>query len=107
MTRKEFLQYSNKRKSLRTYERNILPSVADPTQAQSGRDLVFNPKPIVFDRVVYSEGVPASQMKSFDRMYADRIESFADAQAISNEVREKIKKLPKDNPTPQPPKEDL
>lgn len=90
MKRKDYISMLNGRKSINNGENNVIDSVADPTQAQSGRDLVFNPKPLVNNRITYAEGVSADKLQPFDKMYADKLEVFAAAQHSSKTAREKI-----------------
>ena len=104
MKRIEYIDYCMSRKSMRSNEKNVIASVTDPTQAQSGRDMVFNPKPINYNRVTYTQGVPAADMKSFDRMYPDKFESHREAQQLTSEVIDKVSKLPKE-PRQEPIKE--
>lgn len=107
MTKQEYLNHCKQRKSVRNYASNVLPSVTDPTLAQSGRDLLFNPKPIAFNRVDYVQGVPLEQMKSFDNMYAQKLDVFEDAKQQTQETTKKLDKLQetykksKNQPTPQ------
>lgn len=105
MTRQEYLDYCKCKTSKRTIEKNILPSVADPTMAQTGRDMLYNPKPIRYNRVTYSNGVPAAEVKAFDKMYPDRLEVFQEAQAISEDVKSKLSKIDKESNTQPPVKE--
>lgn len=98
MKRSEFIKFtSSKRYNGVKREFNDLPTSVDPTQAQSGRDMLFNPKPIKY-RGTYSNGVPSKDMQVFDKMYADKFDSFAAAFAISKDVQDKYEKLPKDEP---------
>lgn len=90
MTRNEYKKHLTCRSSSYVGESNVLPSVADPTQAQSGRDLVFNPKPIVNNRITYAAGVLAAEMQPFDKMYAEKLDVFSAAQKASKEARSKI-----------------
>lgn len=96
MTRQEYLDYCKNKKSMRKNEQNVLPSVADPSMAQTGRDLVYNPKPIRYNRVTYSNGVPAAEVKAFDRMYADRLDVFQEAKQVSEDVKSKLSKIEKE-----------
>lgn len=92
MKRAEFIAMSSAGRLHAIYEGeiNVLPSVADPTQAQSGRDLVFNPKPIVNTRIKYSQGVPSHEMQPFDKMYPDKLDVFSSAKETSDKTRGKI-----------------
>lgn len=83
-------------------ENPIMKSVTDPTYAQSGRDLVFNPlnyeaKPI------YSNGVPLKDMQPFDGMYKDKHDAFQAAKELNTREQENARKWRKkqDNPEPQ------
>lgn len=96
MTRQEYLDYCKCKTSKRTIVKNVLPSVADPTMAQTGRDMLYNPKPICYNRVTYSNGVPAAEVKAFDRMYPDRLDVFQEAKAISEDVQSKLSKIEKE-----------
>lgn len=93
MTRQEYINLCMQRRSVRTIRKNVLPSVADPSMAQSGRDLVFNPKPITYNRVEYTQGVPVEQMKSFDQMYAQKLDVFQDAKEHSTKTKKQLDKL--------------
>ena len=95
MTRQEYIKHCMQRKSVRTIRKNVLPSVADPTMAQSGRDLLFNPKPIRYDRVEYSQGVPLEQMRSFDNMYAQKMDVFEDAKQLSHKTKKQLDDMQK------------
>lgn len=108
MTRQEYINLCMQRRSVRTIRKNVLPSVADPSMAQSGRDLVFNPKPIMYNRVEYSQGVPVEQMKSFDQMYAQKLDVFADAKEHSTKTKKQLDKIQEEyeKSKNQPPKED-
>ncbi len=99
MKRAEFVKFVSTKKYNRgsKTEFNSSPSIVDPTQAQSGRDMLFNPKPIKY-RGTYSNGVPSKDMQVFDKMYADKFDSFAAASAITKDVQDKYQKLPKDEP---------
>lgn len=96
MTRREYIQHCQKRVSVRGTESNVLRSDTDPTQAQTGRDLLFNPKPIIYNRVQYSEGVAAKDMKAFDKMYPDKFESFAAAKTLTEDVKQKYDSMTKE-----------
>lgn len=101
MTRAEYVKHLTHRKSVVEAEVNVLPSVTDPSQAQSGRDLVFNPKPIENKRIVYSAGVLSADMKPFDKMYAEKLDVFSAAQQASKEARSKIESFnPADSQEP-------
>lgn len=93
MTRLEYINICMQRKSVRSIRKNVLPSVTDPSMAQSGRDLLFNPKPIMYNRVEYSQGVPVDQMHSFDKMYADKLDVFKDAQEHSTKTKKQLDKI--------------
>ena len=91
-------------------QENHMPSVTDPSYAQSGRDLLFNPKPYEMKQI-YSNGVPLKDMQPFDAMYADRFQAFQHAKEFSEiqhkDIKDKLAKIEeekkkKDNP--QPPK---
>lgn len=90
-------------------QENSMPSVTDPSYAQSGRDLLFNPKPYEMKQI-YANGVPLKDMQPFDAMYADSFQAFQQAKEFSETQRKDIKdklakieedKKKKDNP-PQP-----
>ena len=96
MTKQEFLNHCKQRKSVRSYKSNVLPSVTDPTLAQSGRDILFNPKPINYNRVEYTQGVPLAQMQSFDKMYAEKLDVFQDAKDHSTKTKKQLDKMQED-----------
>ena len=102
MTRNEYVQHCMNRQSVRTIQKNVLPSVADPSMAQSGRDLLFNPKSIRYNRVEYAQGVPLDQMKPFDQMYAQKLDVFQDAQNHSKETKKKLEEYEKSQSKPSP-----
>ena len=83
------------KRSVRSVTKNVLPSVADPSMAQSGRDLVFNPKPINYNRCDYYKGVPADQIQSFDQMYAQKIDVFQAAKEHSDKTKKHLDTLQK------------
>lgn len=93
MTRHEYIEMCMKRESVRNIRKNVLPSVADPTMAQSGRELLFNPKNINYNRVSYYKGVPVEQIQGFDKMYADKIEVFDDAKKLSDKTKKQLDDL--------------
>ena len=77
-------------KSSKHYEHSDLASVTDPSFAQSGRDLVFNPKP--YDtKPIYSSGVPADKMQAFDGMYKDKFEAFQAAKEFQSKTKKDFK----------------
>ena len=96
MTRQEYLNQCKSRSSVRVYRKNVLPSVTDPSMAQSGRDLLFNPKPINYDRCDYYKGLPVDQMRSFDQMYAQKMDVFNDAKELSTTTKKQLDKLEKE-----------
>ena len=71
-------------------QENHMSSVTDPTFAQSGRELVFNPLPYE-TKQIYSNGIPLEQMQPFDAMYADKFDSFEQARQFSESNRKDIK----------------
>lgn len=73
-------------------ESNPLPSQVDPTQAQSGRDILFNPKPIKY-RGAYSNGVKLEDMRLFDNPNADKFEVMRAAKMASQEVKDNYQKM--------------
>lgn len=90
-------------------QENNMPSVTDPAYAQSGRELLFNPKPYEMKQI-YSNGVPLKEMQPFDAMYADRFQSFQQAKEFSEtqhkDIKEKLAKIEEDKKkkqNPQPP----
>ena len=97
MTRNEFVQLTQKKLSDRVVkgESNSLPSQVDPTQAQSGRDILFNPKPIKY-RGAYSNGVKVEDMRMFDNPHADKFDIMREAQQVSKQVKESHSKMTKD-----------
>lgn len=80
----------NGTKSIKKHESAELASVTDPSFAQSGREIVFNPLP--YDvKPIYSQGVPADQMQAFDGMYKDKFEAFQAAREFSEKSKTEIK----------------
>lgn len=73
------------------YEPARLDSVTDPSFAQTGRQIVFNPLPYT-PRPIYSQGVPADQMQAFDGMYKDKFEAFQAAKEFSETQKQDLKK---------------
>lgn len=100
MLRTDYIKMRGVPYSIQSSEYNPLPSVADPTQAQSGRDMVFNPKPIVNTRVQYAQGVKASEMRPFDAMYADKMEVFEAAKGITEETKKNYNKMQEETKKP-------
>lgn len=94
MKRKDFFKFNRTKKYDLTIklESNSLPSQVDPTQAQSGRDLLFNPKPIKY-RGVYSNGVKLEDMQPFDNPNADKFDVMRAAQKATQEVKDNVKKM--------------
>lgn len=91
-------------------QENNMPSVTDPSYAQSGRDLLFNPKPYEMKQI-YADGVPLKDMQPFDAMYVDRFQAFQQAKEFSEtqlkDIKDKLAKIEQDkknNDNPQPPK---
>ena len=71
-------------------------SVTDPTFAQSGRELIFNPlgyetKPI------YANGVALNDMQPFDGMYVDKHQAFQYAKELDQQQHDHAKKSLKEH----------
>lgn len=71
-------------------EKVTVGSVTDPTYAQSGRDLVFNPLPYEV-KPIYSNGVPLKEMQAFDGMYKDKLDVFQFAKDYDAEQHKNAK----------------
>lgn len=96
MKRAEFFKF-NKTKVINSVvmESNPTPSQVDPTQAQTGRDMIFNPKPIRY-RGGYTNGVKVEDMRVFDNPNADKFDVMREAKMVSQEVRDNYQRMQKD-----------
>lgn len=77
------------------YEKPCVPSVTDPTYAQSGREMIINPLPYE-TKPIYQNGIPLDQMQSFDGMYVDKFDAFRSAKEFAESNIKDIKKKLKD-----------
>lgn len=71
-------------------EKVTVDSVTDPTYAQSGRDLAFNPLPYEM-KPIYTNGVPLNEMQPFDGMYKDKLDVFQSAKDYDAEQHKNVK----------------
>lgn len=94
MKREDYFKFNRTKKYDKTtkQESNSLPSQVDPTQAQSGRDMLFNPKPIKY-RGAYSNGVKLEDMRPFDNPNADKFDVMRAAKMASQEVKDNYQKM--------------
>lgn len=99
MKRAEFFKF-NKTKVINSVvvESNPDLSQVDPTQAQTGRQMIFNPKPIRY-RGGYTNGVKVEDMRLFDNPNADKFDVMREAQIATQEVRNNYEKMQKDEST--------
>lgn len=92
MTKQEYIKMlQGKKMPMRQPEKITVPTVTDPSFAQSGRDMIFNP--IGYEtKPIYANGVPLDQMQPFDRMYADKHEAFQSAKELNDREHANAKK---------------
>ena len=91
MTRQEFIQYQMTGKMpVHTTEHNTQPSIADPIYAQSVREMLTNPLPIMPRPFNYGQGVTADKMQPFDKMYADKFAAFQSAKDFSFKTKKEL-----------------
>lgn len=82
--------------SVRSLERNVLRSVANPMFAQTPRQMIFNPIPGFVPRQLnYSAGVLYDNLQPFDKMYADKLDVFGAAQSHSEKTKKQLDELQK------------
>lgn len=80
-----------KKMPMRAPEKITVESVTDPSFAQSGRDLVYNP--IGYEtKPIYANGVPLDQMQPFDGMYVDKHAAFQSAKELNDKEHANAKK---------------
>ena len=93
MTKQEYRDFiaTGKHKP-KTCESLTEHSVTDPTYAQSGREILFNPLPYDM-KPIYHNGVPLDQMQPFDRMYVDKHEAFQSAKELDTEQKNKVRQF--------------
>lgn len=72
-------------------EKNVGVSVTDPSFAQSGREMVFNPLPYN-PKPIYQQGVPLDKMHEFDGMYKDKLDVFQSAKEFEQKAGDNLKK---------------
>lgn len=71
-------------------------SVTDPSFAQSGRELVFNP--LGYEtKAIYANGVALDNMQPFDGMYVDKHAAFQSAKELDAQQHEHAKKSLKEH----------
>lgn len=109
MTRNEYIQHkSNGTIPNGFIYKNTLRSITNPAHAQSVREMLTNPLPIVPRQIQYKEGVVADQMHAFDKMYPDKFDSHRaakeitsktinDLDKITNDLKQKENEVPSDN----------
>lgn len=72
-------------------------SVTDPSFAQTGRQILFNPLPIEY-RMKYPAGVPLDKdnpmlFKEYDKLYPDKFDAVRQANADVNTQKHVLKKV--------------
>ena len=101
MTRKEYVKFCQSKKTDKAKQRCMtMPSVTDPTFAQTGRQMLTNPLPINY-RVRYSEGAPLNpddphKFNEFDKMYPDKFKAMVEAKEQVNTTKKNLKKASSD-----------
>lgn len=101
MKKSEYVKYlQGNIKPPKKCEVNLMPSCCDPSFAQSGRDMVFNPKNYEC-KPIYSNGVPLDQMQPFDGMYKDKHIAFQAAKEVDTQQHEKVRDWKKQQKQPK------
>lgn len=96
MTREEYIKHkSNGTIPNGSIYKNTLRSVANPAHAQSVREMLTNPLPIVPRQIQYKEGVVADQMHAFDKMYPDKFESHRAAKEVTSKTVKELENITK------------
>lgn len=109
MTRKEFVKFTQTRKSKGKQPLITGKSITDPTFARTGRQMIFDPLNIEY-RMKYPDGNPLNpdnphDFKEYDKLYPDQFIAMRQAKQEVKDTKTKLNKMkqePKQEPKQQP-----